>query len=417
MQLDYQNRQLPEGWITDRIGRRIKLNYGKSQSGVRETGGKIPIYGTGGLIEYGNSALCLGNSVLIGRKGTLENPLYIDHPFWPVDTTYYTSDFDGCTKWLFYLIQTLGLEKLNEATGVPSLSRETFNRLEVPFPPKQEQEKIAEILTSADQAIEQTEALIAKYQRIKTGLMHDLLTRGLDEHSQLRDPSTHMFKPSPLGQIPMEWAHTTMEGAVLTAGDLVIGPFGSNLLARDYRTEGVPVVFVRDVREDGFQWRSNIYVEEKKAQQLGAHTVEASDVVITKMGMPPCVAAIYPMSMPKGIITAGIIRMRPRANFVTPFWIVAFINSDRCRDQVRQITGGLTRPKVTLSDFRSLQILIPPYPEQKQIESIFLGFNNLYSTLSDSLVKLQKLKTGLMQDLLTGKVSVEPLLAEEYEAQ
>ena len=70
---------------------------------------------------------------------------------------------------------------------------------------KPEQTKIAEILSTVDQAIEQTEALIAKQQRIKTGIMQDLLTRGIDEHGNLRSEQTHRFKDSPLGRIPMEW--------------------------------------------------------------------------------------------------------------------------------------------------------------------------------------------------------------------
>ena len=70
---------------------------------------------------------------------------------------------------------------------------------------KAEQAKIAEVLSTVDRAIEQTEALIAKQQRIKTGLMQDLLTRGIDEHGNLRSEQTHKFKDSPLGRIPVEW--------------------------------------------------------------------------------------------------------------------------------------------------------------------------------------------------------------------
>ena len=83
---------------------------------------------------------------------------------------------------------------MNEATGVPSLSRDLLYKIEIPTPPKPEQTKIAEILSTVDRAIEQTEALIAKQQRIKTGLMQDLLTRGIDEHGNLRSEQTHNSK-------------------------------------------------------------------------------------------------------------------------------------------------------------------------------------------------------------------------------
>ena len=81
----------------------------------------------------------------------------------------------------------------------------TIEKLDIPTPPIAEQSKIAEVLSTADRAIEQTEALIAKQQRIKTGLMQDLLTRGIDEHGDLRSEQTHEFKDSPLGRIPVEW--------------------------------------------------------------------------------------------------------------------------------------------------------------------------------------------------------------------
>ena len=86
------------------------------------------------------------------------------------------------------------------------ITRKELDRFSAPFPTSlAEQTKIAEILSTVDRAIEQTEALIAKQQRIKTGLMQDLLTRGIDEHGNLRSEQTHQFKDSPLGRIPVEW--------------------------------------------------------------------------------------------------------------------------------------------------------------------------------------------------------------------
>ena len=84
----------------------------------------------------------------------------------------------------------------------------------IPVAPKPEQTKIAEILSTVDRAIEQTKALIAKQQRIKTSLMQDLLTRGIDEHGNLRSEQTHQFKDSPLGWIPMEWERGYFESCI-----------------------------------------------------------------------------------------------------------------------------------------------------------------------------------------------------------
>ena len=91
------------------------------------------------------------------------------------------------------------------SAGQQRVPADFFSRFTVPKLPLPEQSKIAEVLSTVDRAIEQTEALIAKHQRIKTGLLQDLLTRGIDEHGNLRSERTHKFKDSPLGRIPVEW--------------------------------------------------------------------------------------------------------------------------------------------------------------------------------------------------------------------
>ena len=97
------------------------------------------------------------------------------------------------------------IDALVTGSNYPAINSTAIRALKILAPSKGEQTKIAEILSTVDLAIEQTESLIAKQQRIKTGLMQDLLTRGIDEHGQLRTEQTHAFKDSPLGRIPAEW--------------------------------------------------------------------------------------------------------------------------------------------------------------------------------------------------------------------
>src|SRR5262249_13498716 len=99
-----------------------------------------------------------------------------------------------------------------------------------------EQRQIARTLETVDEAIAKTEAVIAKLKQIRAGLLHDLLTRGLDEHGQLRDPSVHpeQFQNSPLGRIPREWEIKVLNEFVASAVD---GPFGSNLKTEHYVNE------------------------------------------------------------------------------------------------------------------------------------------------------------------------------------
>src|SRR5436853_5824689 len=99
------------------LGKIARFEYGKSQTAVRSLDGIIPVYGTGGLLEYANACLHPGPSVIVGRKGSLGNPIYSQGSFWSVDTTYYTAECAGSMAWLYYVLCALRLENYNEATG------------------------------------------------------------------------------------------------------------------------------------------------------------------------------------------------------------------------------------------------------------------------------------------------------------
>ena len=184
-----------KGWEHKTLRQLATINYGKSPANILADDGEYPVVGTGGVERLGYDYLYEGEFIILGRKGTIDRVHFATGKFWTIDTAYYLTDFnDVLPRWLFYFLQTLDLRQMNEATGVPSLSRELLYKIVVNTPPKPEQTKIAEIFSSVDWAIEQTETLIAKQERIKTGLMQDLLTRGIDEHGNLRSEQTHKFK-------------------------------------------------------------------------------------------------------------------------------------------------------------------------------------------------------------------------------
>lgn len=316
-----------------------------------------------------------------------------------------------------YLLSVLQYtQRFAEAQSIGSTVKgiriQDYLAIPVPQAPEVEQPKIAEILGTLNTAIHQTEAIVEKLKQVKQGLLHDLLTRGVDVNGELRpsyEEAPELYKESPLGWIPKEWDVMCL-GSIATSS--VIGPFGSNLVATDYRTSGVPVVFVRDVRDTGFEWNSFVYITQSKAAALAVHDVIPGDVLATKMGLPPCVSAVYPDWMPQGIITADILRFRVDKNKYRPSWVSHCINETAVVKQVETITAGVTRPKVTLRDARELQLRIPPVLEQDRILERLDAMGEKIRLESDQLAKLKAEKMGLMDDLLTGRVRVTPLLAQ-----
>ena len=171
----------------------VTIKYGKNQKKVLSDDGKFPIYGTGGLMGYATEFLYDKPSVLIGRKGTIGKVKYVDHPFWTVDTLFYTIVNTDIVipKYLYYIMSLVDLNNYNEGTTIPSLRTETLNRLEFDIPSLEEQKMILSCLNPIDEKIKLDNAinnnLEQQAQAIFTNefLMFDSLPEGWTKGSLL----------------------------------------------------------------------------------------------------------------------------------------------------------------------------------------------------------------------------------------
>lgn len=164
-------------WDRTLLKRALTIKHGASQRDVEAPDGQYPILGTGGIIGYANSCLWHLPSVLIGRKGTINHPRYVDTPFWAIDTLFYTEIREGYwAKFLYYVFCLIDWLSYNEASGVPSLSAKTIENIEVSLPPYEEQQAIAAVLSDLDDELIKLEQKLHKYRQIKHGMMQQLLT-------------------------------------------------------------------------------------------------------------------------------------------------------------------------------------------------------------------------------------------------
>lgn len=181
----------------------------------------------------------------------------------------------------------------------------------------------------------------------------------------------------------------------------VIGPFGSDLTVKDYRDEGVPVIFVRDVQSYGLRWKSEVYVSPEKAEKLQAHSARPGDIVITKMGLPPGIAAEIPPSFENGIVTADIVRLRPNTEITDSAFLALALNGEHIREAVAEITGGQTRPKITLRDYKAIALALPPLDEQRRIAEILSSVDEAIAATRAVIEQTRKVKQGVLERLLT----------------
>lgn len=156
-----QNKKIPalrfsefsEMWELKTIGEVLTIGSGKDYKNLSV--GNIPVYGTGGYMLSVDDYLYDGESVCIGRKGTIDKPTFLSGKFWTVDTLFYTYKFnDSLPKFIYFYFQTINWKNYNEASGVPSLSKTTIEKIDIRIPEILEQQKIADFLTKIDNRIE-----------------------------------------------------------------------------------------------------------------------------------------------------------------------------------------------------------------------------------------------------------------------
>jgi type I restriction enzyme S subunit len=216
-----------------------------------------------------------------------------------------------------------------------------------------------------DAASAHTEALITKLKQIKAGLLHDLLTCGMDENGQLRDAIANpkQFKDSPLGRIPKDWELITLRDVVTRSGGLIqTGPFGSQLHAYEYVDVGVPVIMPQDIR-DGYISDSHIVrIPLKKSRTLARHLVELNDVVFARRGDLGRCVAINEREV-GWLCGTGCLLFRPPEKEIDAHWLAATYRHERSQRQILSRAVGSTMVNLNSTLLADLLIAKPTYTE------------------------------------------------------
>jgi type I restriction enzyme S subunit len=301
------------------------------------------------------------------------------------------------------------LKGQTSGSGIPHVDKEVLGKLQLFEFVKPEQTKIAEVLSTVDRAIEQTEALIAKQQRIKTGLMQDLLSKGIDEQGNLRSEATHEFKDSPLGRIPVEWDVSTVGNTLLRieAGkspDCPDRPAGAGEWG---------VLKVSAVHPDGFLSSENKVVLNPLFVNP-QYEVHDNDLLISRSNTPQLVGIVCLVRSPQERLmlcdkTLRLVLKPTKTDSRFLFWV---LQQPHIRRQIETAATGTSGSMKNISQpaIRSLSISLPTLSEQEYIADRIAALQSGLDGYAQSLIKLRALKTALMQDLLTGKKRVTPLL-------
>ncbi|MDI6604510.1 MAG: restriction endonuclease subunit S [Thermoanaerobacteraceae bacterium] len=418
-----ENIKLPEGWKVVRLGEVIEeSSQRKKQQDIQVV---LTISNVLGFIDqtdfFGRnlSSKDTSNYKVIRKQYFAYNPARINvgsialndiYDEAIVSPMYIVFKNKECLlpQYFKYHIQRkiFNFQVINSTTGSvrESLNFSRLITLNFILPPLPEQHKIAEILETVDNAIEKTDAIIEKYKRIKQGLMQDLLTRGIDENWQIRNEKTHKFKDSPLGMIPEEWEVVRL-GVI---GKIVSGSTPDTSKPQFWNGE---IVWITP--DDLSKQKKFIYTSQRK---------------ISKEGLFSCAARIIPknsvvLSSRAPIGYLAIVKTNYTTNQGCKSIIInkdfydeefLYYSLHQYINKMISLGSGTTFNEINKNQLSKLDIKIPnSLPEQERIATVLSQIDEAIEKEKSYKEKLEGIKKGLMEDLLTGKVRVNHLIEEE----
>ncbi|GGC91848.1 restriction endonuclease subunit S [Halopseudomonas salina] len=298
-----------------------------------------------------------------------------------------------------------------QSTNLASISASNIMSLALPIPPVAEQERVLRFLNHEiariDALIQEQQRLIELLKEKRQAVISHAVTKGLDPTVPTMDSGVEW-----LGPVPAHWRQNYKLGAMADErrGGFVNGPFGSDLLSSELTHEGVPVVYIRDVKPTGYFRKSTDCVTKEKARQLSVCRVLPGDVLVAKVGSPPGDACIYPGSEPDGIVTQDVVRIRVKSEVVDAEYLVFLLKSNYARAVVDAVSVESTRKRFSLGDYKQLKLPLPPLAEQVQIArnigTQFETMDALLSTANEGIFLIQERRSALITAAVTGKIDV-----------
>lgn len=239
----------------------LHIISGKNQKMVANINGQYPIYGSGGIIGYADDYLCEPGTTIIGRKGTINKPIFVNERFWNVDTAFGISPGEELLpKYLFYFCQSFNFLALDKSTTIPSLAKSDLLSIEIPVPSIEEQQRI---VTRIEELFSELDSAVETLQKTR---------QQLEVYRQAVLKEAFSFESSELVEI-----QTIVD-------DIRIGPFGTMLHKSDYITDGVPVINPQHIKNGTIVHNNSNTISVEKAAELSNYQLIKNDIIMGRRG-------------------------------------------------------------------------------------------------------------------------------------
>ena len=383
---------MPNNWKTYKLSDALEIKYGKDHKKVQD--GNIPIYGTGGIMRYGNQALYDKETILIPRKGSLNNIYYLKEPFWSVDTIFWSkiNEEVAFPKYLFYNLKVLDFASMDVGSAIPSLTTELLKKIEIQLPSLKEQKSIAQILSTIDDKIENNLAINKTLEEMAMALYkHWFVDFGPFQDGEFID--------SELGKIPKGWEVKKIGDVIETLGG------------------GTPSTTKNEYWENGeILW----YSPTDLTRENSLYSFESAKK-ITSLGLQKSSAKLFPpnsllMSSRAtiGLLTIntkeastnqGFITMLPNESislYQLYFWV------KHNMDLIISKSNRSTFKEISKTNFRDLDIIIA-----KDIEKYIIESSDIFEKIKSNIFEnqtLTQLRDTLLPKLISGEVRLKEFI-------
>ncbi len=349
----------------------LTIVNGRNQKQVVCDDGKYPIYGSGGIMGYANDYICKAETVVIGRKGSINKPIFVETPFWNVDTA-----FGLCAnseklnpKYLYYFCEKFDFEKLNTTVTIPSLTKSNLLNVEIPLPNLEKQKQIVELLDKVTSLIFLRKQQLAKLDEL-------VKARFVEMFGELHKTKYNIKTLDELCEFIKDGTHQTP-----TYVDV---------------TEGYKFLSSKDVTSGYIDWSSIKYISEELHQELYKRIApQRGDILLAKNGTTGIPAIVETDETFDIYVSLALLRLKPNNN-VRYIW--SALRMPETKAQFDNSLKGVGVPNLHLGEIKKTKIIVPPFSLQNQFAAFVERVDQQKQTVQQSLEKLELMKKALMQE-------------------
>jgi len=392
---------IPNDWSVRRLKFMARVQNGKDYKDVVSDDG-YPVIGSGGEFAKASSYLYSGESVLLGRKGTIDKPLYINGSFWTVDTMFYTEvASDVSAKYFYYCALTINFLKYATSTALPSMTQQDLGAIPFAVPIYSEQQSIARFLdfktAQIDALIAKKQALLEKLAEKRTALISHAVTKGLDPSMPMKDSGVKW-----LGEIPAHWVAKRLKFIISEPLK-----YGANEAAELTDPELPRYIRITDVNEDG-SLREETF-RSLPQDVADNYLLSDGDILLARSGATVGKSFIYKRSWGVAAYAGYLIRAR-MAETMDPDFVYLFLQSSCYWQWLKSIFIQATIQNVSAEKYANLIIPVPPINEQLKVVSRLLvqlkKIDAQREQVSLVIDRLIEYRSAAITNAVTGKIDV-----------